>query len=105
MTPSTILPSGAGSLPTGDPTPETLGVCDRLGCCCLCVLCLSLKVSAVAAGRFEVFEGLAEEHSPRAVIVAAGPRLDSESTERRVVAGTGRRACSSAPPLHSWRRN
>lgn len=25
-------------------TPETLGVCDRLGCCCLCVLCLSLKV-------------------------------------------------------------
>jgi len=32
-------------------TPEALGVCDRLGCCCLCVLRLSLKVSAVAAGN------------------------------------------------------
>ena len=31
----------------GDSTPETLGVWDRLGCCCLRVLCLSLKVSAV----------------------------------------------------------
>ena len=38
-------------------TPETLGVCDRLGCCCLYVLHLSLKVSAVAAGRFEMFGG------------------------------------------------
>src|SRR2546421_64667 len=27
-----------------DPTPETLGVWDRLECCCLRVLCLSLKV-------------------------------------------------------------
>src|SRR5260370_26777308 len=39
------------------PTPETLGFCDRLGCCCLCVLCLSLKVAVVAAGRFGMFEG------------------------------------------------
>jgi hypothetical protein len=37
-----------------------------------CVLRLSLKVSAVAAGRFEMFAGLAEEHCSRAVVVAAG---------------------------------
>lgn len=71
-----------------DATPEALGVCDRLGCCCLCVLRLSLKVSAVAAGRFEMFEGLAEcpprccrvsasgvrWHAPRA---SAGPYPDT----------------------------
>src|SRR6266581_3776009 len=36
-----------GRLALVDATPETLGVWDRLGCCCLRVLCLSLKVSAV----------------------------------------------------------
>ena len=52
-TPALIGPR-TGACPA---TPETLGVCDRLGCCCLYVLHLSLKVSAVAAGRFEMFGG------------------------------------------------
>ena len=63
------LPALPVMKPTVNPTPETLGVWDRLGCCCLCVLCLSLKVSAVPPVGAEnlCHQAIFVNHAPGAV--------------------------------------